>query len=157
MDQLLTNLMLPGNQDWAIYSIGLGMGVFAFLVCRGVLIRPARTDPDSPPEELKVQVSQDRRTAPRRRDNPVMVELSDPSGQIEPCSAWVTDRSQGGLGLIVKFAVPVGTVLKVRPRSKEDLFWIPVEVRSCQETEDGYAIGCKFGRTPPWNVMMLFG
>ncbi len=30
-------------------------------------------------------------------------------------------------------------------------------VRSCRKNGEFYEIGCEFEKTPPWNVLLLFG
>jgi hypothetical protein len=101
----------------------------------------------------------DRRTAPRRRGNPVAVRISDSEGQVEPVRGWVVDRSAGGLGLELEEEgdVEVGTVLSVRPTDAPDLPWVKIEVRNRQKNGTTWRLGCQFIRPPAWNVLMRFG
>ena len=35
--------------------------------------------------------------------------------------------------------------------------FVTVIVRSCRKNGDHYDAGCEFEKTPPWNVLLLFG
>ena len=35
--------------------------------------------------------------------------------------------------------------------------WVSVIVRSCRNAGQHFEVGCEFDRTPPWNVLLLFG
>jgi hypothetical protein len=72
--------------------------------------------------------------------------------------ATVVDRSLQGLGILGGVAMPRGTRLKVRPRDlHDDAFCVQVEVRNCIQKGQQWHLGCQFARTPPANVLMLFG
>ncbi len=104
-----------------------------------------------------MQSATDRRSDTRRKGNPVEVDLSDPSGRINPLSGWVHDRSRGGVALTVQVEIPPGTILNARPRVNHNTYSVQLEVRSCRATRDGYLLGCQFLQAPPWNVLLLFG
>src|SRR5262249_1200401 len=101
----------------------------------------------------------DRRTAPRRRGNPVAVRVSDGDARVEPVRAWVVDRSAGGLGLELEEEgeVDLGTVLSVRPTDAPDVPWVKIEVRNRLKHGTTWRLGCRFLRPPAWNVLMRFG
>jgi len=155
MDQLLKTLPPFCQQHWAMLAIGLGVGALAFLVGRTVL--RGDSSKKGSLDNLDLQNASDRRADLRRKGNPIDVDLSDPRGRIEPFSGWVWDRSRGGLGINVQMEIPVGTVLIARPRINHNTFSVPIEVRCCRPSREGYIIGCQFVQAPPWNVLMLFG
>jgi hypothetical protein len=35
--------------------------------------------------------------------------------------------------------------------------WVQIEVKSCRMIGKEHELGCRFVRTPPWSVMLLFG
>jgi len=107
--------------------------------------------PDSESPEL------DRREAPRRRKQ-VKVLVTDAEGRGEPATAWVIDRSVGGLCLSVSQETAPGTMLGVRPAgAPQEVPWVAVEVKSCRPVENTWELGCQFLRTPSYGVLMLFG
>lgn len=70
----------------------------------------------------------------------------------------VVDRSVGGLCLNVSRLIEVGAVLSVKPSDATPMVpWTEIEVRSCRQEGEGWQIGCRFVRTPPWSVLMHFG
>ena len=78
--------------------------------------------------------------------------------QEETFPAWVLDRSQGGLCLLVEQPVAVDCVLKVRPRTSNDpTHWVEVIVRSCRAVGIQYEIGVQFQQIPNWNLLLQFG
>lgn len=101
--------------------------------------------------------SEDRRSAPRRRRS-IMVLVSDATCWDGPFRGWVMDRSVGGLGLHLDHAVEAGTVLMVRPAHvPAKVPWVEVRVKNARRQEETWHLGCEFIRTPPWEVLMLFG
>jgi hypothetical protein len=100
----------------------------------------------------------DRREAPRRAGNCVDILVEGGPGAL-PSLAWVQDRSSRGLALVLGREPGEGARLRVRPAGAADsLPWTEVCVRSCAPAGPGtWRVGCEFVRTPPWNVLMLFG
>ena len=79
-------------------------------------------------------------------------------GKEKPFQAWVIDRSVGGLCLDSHTAYKEGTQLFLLPaNAPETTPWVDVEVRSCRPSKDGYELGCRFVKTPPWAILLLFG
>ncbi len=152
-------LQIPlAQQQILLAAIGLAVATLAYLVGRNVLSGETRKKDDQPIlDQLLVASPPDRRSDPRRKGNAVEVDLCDPRGRIDPFLGFVLDRSRGGIGLIVPFEVPIGTVLNVRPRVNQNPHAIPIEVRSCRPNREGFQLGCQFVQTPPWNILMLFG
>jgi hypothetical protein len=100
----------------------------------------------------------DQRVTVRRKGNPVEILVSDAAAAVEPYRGLVVDRSMGGLCLSLPSEVDVGTVLSVRLRQgPESTPWVKVQVTHCNADRGGYSVGCRFLRTPTWNVLLLFG
>jgi hypothetical protein len=100
----------------------------------------------------------DKRRALRRRGSSVTVMISDAAGTAPPWQGIVANRSVGGLQLEIDRSVPVGAVLSVRPAQAPSIVpWIQVEIRHCQKTGTTWQVGCQFLRTPPANILWLFG
>jgi hypothetical protein len=100
----------------------------------------------------------ERRAAPRREGSHVEVLVRGAEAAQEPVRAWVIDRSMGGVCLLLNEEAAPGTVLSVMPRrAPPGTPWVHAEVRSCKREKDGYEVGCRFVRTPPWAVLLLFG
>jgi hypothetical protein len=146
--------------SWTILAIGIVFGCFAFVLGRRFFTpRPGEPPPaEKPPEDVFVEGStMERRAAPRRRGNSGEVFLAEASDK-EKLPAWVLDRSVGGLCLSVDAPLPVGSVWQVRPRTApETTPWTPVEVRTCRPDKGEWEVGCRFVKTPQFNVMLLFG
>jgi len=107
-----------------------------------------------PPEHA----SADRRGAIRREGQPVRVLLASSTFRNGVCDAYVIDRSTGGLRIAVQTAIAPGTILQVRALdAPETVDFVPVTVRSCRKNADYYELGCEFEKTPPWNILLLFG
>ncbi len=93
----------------------------------------------------------------RRGGNPVDVLLVTPE-ITAPEPSQVLDRSRGGLLIAAPHAVDKGTLIKVRAcHAPEELDWIVLEVRHCQQKEDCWLLGCAFQQEHPWSVLLLFG
>ena len=99
-----------------------------------------------------------RRSSVRRDGVPVQVVLTSPTLRSGQSGGYVLDRSTGGLRVAVTAAIPAGSVLQVRAGNAPDTVpWVTILVRSCRDTGPHYELGCEFERTPPWNVLLLFG
>lgn len=127
-----------------------------------VLAAPTTTAPPkddkalnwAPPEQSYA----DRRGSVRREGVPVRVLLSSPSFRNGVNDGFVVDRSTGGLRIISATAVAPGSTLQVRAVNAPDTIgFVTVIVRSCRKEADNYIIGSEFEKTPPWNVLLLFG
>lgn len=100
----------------------------------------------------------DRRGSTRREGSPVKVILSSPVFQDGVASGYVIDRSTGGLRIALRTGFAVGGTMMVRAIHAPDTIpWVTVIVRSCQVNGKYYELGCAFDKTPPWNVLLLFG
>jgi hypothetical protein len=86
------------------------------------------------------------------------VFLSDAEHKTEAVDGWVTDRSTGGLAVVVGQPVEPGTILSIRTANAPDtVSWYQVEVRSCRPVEADWELGCQWVKAPPWSVLLLFG
>jgi hypothetical protein len=107
-----------------------------------------------PPEQSYA----DRRGAVRREGSVVRVVLAAPSFRNGVGEGFVLDRSTGGLRITVATSVEPGTNVQVRAvNAPESIDFVGVVVRSCRKTGEFYELGCEFEKTPPWNVLLLFG
>ncbi len=99
-----------------------------------------------------------RRASVRRDGVPVQIVLTSPTLRSGQSDGYVLDRSTGGLRVAVTAAIPAGTVLQVRAGNAPDTVpWVTILVRSCRDAGPHYELGCEFERTPPWNILLLFG
>ncbi len=115
--------------------------------------------PTSSQDSLMMGVSaSDRRNSVRRDGPPVEVVISSPVFPNGDSQGYVLDRSTGGLRLALAVATAPGSTLQVRARhAPETTPWVTVIVRSCKPIEKHFELGCEFDKTPPWNVLLLFG
>jgi hypothetical protein len=99
----------------------------------------------------------EKRGSLRRQGAVVRVDVADADlNELE--HGWVVDRSLGGLGLSLSKPLVPGTTLRVRPQTAEDVAgWVEVTVRNCFPQNERWKVGCQFERTPPWNILLLFG
>ena len=108
----------------------------------------------APPEQSYA----DRRGSVRREGAPVRVALSSPAFRNGVNDGFVVDRSTGGLRIVMQAGVPPGSTLQVRAANAPDTIgFVCVIVRSCRKNGDHFEVGCEFEKTPPWNVLLLFG
>lgn len=100
----------------------------------------------------------DRRGSVRREGQPVRVVLAANAFRNGVADGYVIDRSTGGLKIASQVAVAPGSTLQVRAVDAPDTIgFVTVIVRSCRKSDDHYEFGCEFEKTPPWNVLLLFG
>ena len=100
----------------------------------------------------------DRRGAVRREGTLVRVVLASASFRNGVGEGFVLDRSTGGLRITVTTPLEPNTVMQVRAvNAPETIGFVGVVVRSCRKSGEFYEIGCEFEKTPPWNVLLLFG
>lgn len=108
----------------------------------------------APPEQSYA----DRRETVRREGAPVRVFLASPNFRNGMSDGFVIDRSTGGLKVAMSLAMAPGSTMQVRAVNAPDTIgFVTVIVRSCRKNTDFYEIGCEFEKTPPWNVLLLFG
>jgi hypothetical protein len=91
-------------------------------------------------KELEAHQADERRRALRRHCRPLPVDVRVAGA--DAMRSFLTDCSPYGLGVRLPRAVEVGTFLEVLPGNREG---VPVlaEVRHCEQSPDGWAIGCE--------------
>ena len=100
----------------------------------------------------------DRRGSVRREGAPVRVVLAANSFRNGVADGYVIDRSTGGLKIAAQVAVAPGSTLQVRAADAPDTVgFVTLIVRNCRKSDDHYEFGCEFEKTPPWNLLLLFG
>lgn len=100
----------------------------------------------------------DRRSSSRREGAPVRVTLSSPTFRNGVNDGFVVDRSTGGLRIAMQSSMAPGSTMQVKAANAPDtVAFVAVIVRSCKKNGDFYELGCEFEKTPPWNVLLLFG
>jgi hypothetical protein len=163
---LFTDFDLP---YWAIVPvIGLASAGLALIVGRAMFAR--RSAAKSQPMGKATQpafgqsdpfihgAAGELRTGFRRSGNPVEVRVADAEATKDLTRGWVIDRSVGGMCLALFEPIDTGTIISIRPSRGADLApWVQVEVMSCRRATDSWEAGCRFVRTPPWSVLLLFG
>jgi hypothetical protein len=83
------------------------------------------------------------RAGTRRKGRPTRVWLR--ADEEEPFLCWVTDRSRGGLAIVVDRLVPIGTPISVLPAdAPADSPWPTLEVRNCRRKGNRWQLGCQF-------------
>ena len=108
----------------------------------------------APPEQSYA----DRRGTVRRDGAPVRVLISSTTFRNGVNDGYVVDRSTGGLRILIQTALAPGNTLQVKAVNAPDTVgFVTVLVRSCRKNGDHFELGCEFEKTPPWNVLLLFG
>lgn len=100
----------------------------------------------------------DRRNSLRRDGPAVEVVVMSPAFKGGSAPGYVIDRSTGGLRLALSTGMAAGATLQVKAKHAPDNTpFVTVLVRSCRPNDDHFELGCEFEKTPPWNVLLLFG
>lgn len=131
---------------------------FADLVAAGTADGQATSQKKALSWEPPEQSYADRRGSARREGAPVRVTLSAPSFRNSTSDGFVVDRSTGGLRIAMQTAMAPGSTMQVRAvNAPDNIGFVTVIVRNCKKSGDFFEIGCEFEKTPPWNVLLLFG
>jgi hypothetical protein len=171
--------MLDSARIWAAGNLPFAVGgavavlVLTFLCINGIKARRRELDPAKlvPAGSANAVTGEkalswepggqsyaDRRGAVRREGQPVRVTLAANIFRNGVCDGYVIDRSTGGLKIASQDAVAPGTTVQVRAVDAPDTVgFVTLIVRSCRQNDDHYELGCEFEKTPPWNVLLLFG
>ena len=169
--------MLDSARNWAAGNLPIAVGgVVAIMVMTFLCVSAARRRRVLDPAKLAAananavtgekalswepagQSYADRRGAVRREGQPVRVVLAANTFRNGACDGYVIDRSTGGLKLMSQAAVAPGTTVQVRAADAPDTVgFVTLLVRSCRQSDDHFELGCEFEKTPPWNVLLLFG
>jgi PilZ domain len=111
-----------------------------------------------PPDPAIPGASSEQRRSFRRGGNTIEIHYAPPGQHNHPALASLMDRSLGGLCLETHEAVPVGTVIAVRPAHADEIVpWVEVEVCVCRPNDNSFEVGCRFVKTPPYSILLLFG
>jgi hypothetical protein len=125
----------------------------------GTLAEPAEAPPAEPAPAAPAEAPWDgveRRASPRRGANLVPVLVRGAAAQGEPVRAWVLDRSNGGLGLLVGEPLEVGTVVGVCP-DQPGARAAQVRIVYCKRERIRWRVGGQFVEKLSWDVMRAFG
>ncbi len=94
----------------------------------------------------------------RRGGNPLGIHYKRPGQKDGAVQASLVDRSMGGVCLLTHESIAVGTALSIRPANAEEIIpWVEVEVCVCRPNDDEFEVGCRFIKTPPYSILLLFG
>jgi hypothetical protein len=132
------------------------------------LARPARaTAPaaaEAPPAVADAEPAPTPKYAPeqrrsfRRGGNSIGLFYKYAGKDDGPGQASIVDRSMGGLCVMAPEAIPTGTILSIRPISADDIVpWVDAEVCACRPADNCFELGCRFVKTPPYSILLLFG
>ncbi len=95
-----------------------------------------------------MSVRLERRGRPRGPGGPARM-LVRYAGLTQPVFCHLVDRSQGGMRLLVPFAVPKGTVLYVREgAATPGAPWERAEVRWLRDRSERWEVGCACDPSP---------
>jgi hypothetical protein len=118
------------------------------------VVQENKADTWQAPEKLYA----DRRCAVRRDGSPVRVHLYSPTLSNGINDGYVLDRSTGGLRILFHAAIAPGGTLNVKAiNAPASVDFVKLIVRSCRKNGEHFELGCEFEKTPPWNVLLLFG
>jgi hypothetical protein len=159
------NLLTPQNLQFILPgAVGVGVGLLIlFFLSRGRRPMPVPSAKSSSSVRSSQWVAQtqslsERRTSVRREGAPVKIVLSSPAFKTGTNNGYVLDRSTGGLRIALEAGMAPGSTVQIRAHhAPENTPWVTVIVRSCKNTGEHYELGCEFDKTPPWNVLLLFG
>jgi hypothetical protein len=123
-----------------------------------VNLRPASTAPSTAPHGVTAVGSKEARASLRRKGRPVRLRVAIGNPQEQSFLAWVTNRSRGGLGVVVTQEITAGTTLYVQAiDAPADSPWVEVLVRGCRPKGNRWLLGCMFRQELPVSVLLLFG
>jgi len=155
--------------DWVEiypYALPLGVGLIVTLGLVMLLSRRSTTtkkidltmnfDPRDAGEDADSYAN--RRSSVRREGSPVKVVLLSLAFENGSETGYIVDRSTGGVRIIMMNQMAAGSTMQIRAQNApENTPWVTVIIRSCKNNGQHFEVGCEFDRTPPWNVLLLFG
>jgi hypothetical protein len=156
IDQLLH---LPYVSYWLPIAAAAVVAVPLLWLCwpsRSVAPAPVTGVP--PDKDPTPGYAADQRRSFRRGGNSIGILYKYAGQENGPAQASVQDRSIGGVCLLTHETIPVGLVLSIRPTNADSIVpWVDVEVCTCRPGEECFEIGCRFVKTPPYSILLLFG
>jgi PilZ domain len=152
-------LHLPYVAYWlpmlAATAVALPLGWF-FRPARTVAAAPAAGE--APAEKAQPQYAPEQRRSFRRGGNSIGLLYKYTGQKNGPVQASILDRSMGGICVMAHEALPAGTLLSIRPTQADDIVpWVDAEVCTCRPCDDYFELGCRFVKTPPYSILLLFG
>jgi len=161
---MIQKLFSPENMPFSLpLLVALAVTLVVFLLFRGSRKRsrmPALAKSSLKSSSWVTQPSSlsDRRTSVRREGTPVKIMAASPAFKNGTNSGYVLDRSTGGLRVALQAGMAPGGSMQIRAsHAPETTPWVTVIVRNCVDTGEHFEMGCEFDKTPPWNVLLLFG
>jgi hypothetical protein len=148
------------------YTVPMAVGFVVTLAVIVIVIRrhPKKAKPrfvvsfDNPDAGEDEDSHANRRSSVRREGSPVKVVLTSPTFRNGMETGYVVDRSTGGVRVVMTNQMVPGSTMQIRAQNApENTPWVTVIIRNCKHTGQHYEVGCEFDRTPPWNVLLLFG
>lgn len=161
---MMQKLFAPENMPFSLpVLVALAVILVAFLLFRGHRKKSrmpvlAKGVSKSSSWVTDLPSLSDRRTSLRREGTPVKILATSPAFKDGTNAGYVLDRSTGGLKLALQAGMAPGSSMQIRAsHAPETTPWVTVIVRNCTDTGEHYEMGCEFEKTPPWNVLLLFG
>jgi hypothetical protein len=163
LDEILRNISHPDHQRWIVALAGAlvtGLLFYFGLVRLGrrVMLPQPPSKRGGPPPDHFLPTGNGKRKAFRRTGNEVQVLVADEERKTELCTAWVMDRSTGGLCLALPQPMEISSVLSVRAAHAPDSApWVHIKVKWCHSLEGRWELGGQFVQALPWGTLLLFG
>ncbi len=161
---MFQKLFSPENMPLSLpVLVALAVILVVFLLFRGHrkktgMLALAKTGGKGSSWVTELPSLSDRRTSVRREGTPVKILATSPAFKNGTNAGFVLDRSTGGLKLALEAGMAPGSSMQIRAtHAPETTPWVTVIVRNCTDTGEHFEMGCEFEKTPPWNVLLLFG
>jgi hypothetical protein len=163
----MENINLSHSPEFVL-SLALGTFLSFLIYLRTGYLRKDSTETSTEINDLPLEKNEEeepfltcqsweKRKSKRRRGAIVPVLIKDSEEKLPPIDGLVTDRSLGGLSVLVKAPMPAGTFLTLRnAKSAETMPWVKVEVKTCTQDGIDWRLGCEFLQTPPSVVLWQF-
>jgi hypothetical protein len=153
---------VPGAETWFPVVIGLVVSAGILGVHRLAFARPrvlpVLRENALPTVASAWSCSLEKRLTLRRNGNPTQVYVACSGHKEKPGRGYVLDRSLGGLRLMLDEEFRPGARLAILPvKAPEMTPWVEIESTICQHTNQGWEVGCRFVKTPPFSVLLMFG
>ena len=160
---MIQKLFAPENMPFSLpVLVALAVTLAVFLLFRGQRKKKLATATLAGDLKSSWATDQgalsDRRGSLRREGTPVKILATSPAFANGANPGYVLDRSTSGLKLALEAGMATGSSMQVRAAHAPDSTpWVTVIVRNCKDTGEHFEMGCEFEKTPPWNVLLLFG
>lgn len=149
---------LIGSVNAWVIAFGVFGALMGMVLVTTLFTRKPASKRNLPPEPFAFGTTLEQRGTPRRKGNPVGIDITDAQAKGEPFHAVVVNRSAGGLCLETDRPIEVATIVSLRVvNAPVTVPWIQVQIRSCRPEVNNWILGCQFVKSPPWSIMLLFG